>query len=143
MKVSLIKVCLANFSWLATLDVCYCYYYCCCCCHYFYYRIAFSTYKMLIWFMIRRPHKMQKRNQCLFLRIKISLIGHFNKPVFESFLDELLVFFLPISNVYCFLFRKLHNKNVKIVVLKDLKMKIFFLPRATLLGSSQQEKYFS
>ena len=51
---------------------------------------------------------MQKRNQCLFLRIKISLIGHFNKPVFESFLDELLVFFLPISNVYCFLFRKLH-----------------------------------
>ena len=116
----------------------YCYYHCCCCCHYFYYRIAFSTYKMLIWFMIRRPHKMQKRNQCHFLRIKISLIGHFNKPVFESFLDELLVFFLPISNVYCFLFRKLHNKNVKIVVLKDLKMKIFFLPRATLLGSSQQ-----
>ena len=80
---------------------------------------------------------MQKRNQCLFLRKKVSLIGHFNKPVFESLLDELLVLFLPISNGYCFLFRKLHKKHVNVVVLKDLKMKIFFVPRATLLGSSQ------
>ena len=48
------------------------------------------------------PHKMQKRNQCLFLRIKISLMAHFNNPIlveFRVFTD--------------FLFWKLHNKNAK------------------------------
>ena len=69
---------------------------------------------------------MQKRNQCLFLRIKISLLVHCNKPILESLLVEFLLLFLPISSAYCFLFFKLHNKNAKIGVLEDLEIKIFF-----------------
>ena len=42
---------------------------------------------------------MKKRNPCLFLRMEISLIAHFDEPIFVEFL---LFLFLPISSVYWF-----------------------------------------
>ena len=84
---------------------------------------------------------MQKRNQCLFPRTKISVIALFNKPILESLLVEFLLLFLPISSVYFFLFWKLHNKNAKIGVLEDVEITIFFVAHpwwAALLGNSQK-----
>ena len=84
---------------------------------------------------------MQKRNQCLFPRTKISVIALFNKPILESLLVEFLLLFLPISSVYCFLFWKLHNKNAKIGILEDVEITIFFAAHpwwAALLGNSQK-----
>ena len=48
-------------------------------------------------------HKMQKRNQCLFLKIKISWIAYFNQLILVQF----LLLFLLISCVYWFFILKI------------------------------------
>ena len=65
---------------------------------------AYYNYKVSVDMIYdNHPHKMQKRNQCLFLRIKISLIAHFNKPI----LVEFLLLFILISSVYWFFILKI------------------------------------
>ena len=56
---------------------------------------------------------MQKRNQSLFLRIKISLIAYFSRSILESLLVEFLLLFLPILSVYSF-FRKCENRRFRV-----------------------------
>ena len=65
---------------------------------------AYYNYKVSVDMIYdNHPYKMQKRNQCLFLRIKISLIAHFNKPI----LVEFLLLFILISSVYWFFILKI------------------------------------
>ena len=59
---------------------------------------------------------MRQTNQCLFLRIKILLIAHFNKLIWKAFW----------LSSYFFSFFKLHTENAKIGILEDLGIKISF-----------------
>ena len=69
-------------------------------------------------------HKMQKRNQCLILSIKISLIAHFNKLTWKDFGLSSCSHSSQFWVLTVFLFFKSHNENAKIGVLENLEIKI-------------------
>ena len=69
---------------------------------------------------------MRQTNQCLFLRIKILLIAHFNKLIWKAFCLSSYFFSSQFRVLTVFFFFLLHTENAKIGILEDLGIKISF-----------------